>query len=111
MTNTTIANHGRRWQKWPPSAPHEALPSTPTHRMDGQQPPEQVDIILGGVEGVYVPPTLRCCGDASSLEQRSASRVIHTLNPPKNYIRKLGGLSPIHLTRLRGVQGLMWGAN
>ena len=25
------------------------------HRMDGQQPPEQVDIIMGGVEGVYGP--------------------------------------------------------
>jgi hypothetical protein len=30
--------------------------------------------------------------------------------PPKNYIRKLGGLSPIHSTRQRGVQGLMWGS-
>ncbi len=24
-TNTTIADHGRCWQKWPPSDPHEAL--------------------------------------------------------------------------------------
>jgi hypothetical protein len=30
--------------------------------------------------------------------------------PPKKYIRKLGGLSPIHLMRQRGAQGLMWGA-
>ncbi len=29
--------------------------------------------------------------------------------PPQQYIRKLGGLSPIHLMRQRGVQGLMWG--
>ncbi len=54
--------------------------------------------------------TLQCCGDSSSPEQRSALRAINTLNPPKNYIRKLGGLSPIHSTRWGGVQGLMWGA-
>ena len=54
--------------------------------------------------------TLRCCGNSSSPEQRSALRAINTLNPPKEYIRKLGGLSPIHLTRRRGAQGLMWGA-
>jgi hypothetical protein len=33
----------------------------------------------------------------------------HPQSPPK-YIRKLGGLSPIHLTHWRGAQGLMWGA-
>ncbi len=36
-------------------------------------------------------------------------RAINTLNPPKKYIRKLGGLSPIHSTHWRGAQGLMWG--
>jgi hypothetical protein len=30
--------------------------------------------------------------------------------PLKENIRKLGGLSPIHSTRQRGAQGLMWGA-
>ncbi len=54
--------------------------------------------------------TLRCCGDSSSPEQRSALRAINTLNPPKEYIRKLGGLLPIHLMHRRGAQGLMWGA-
>jgi hypothetical protein len=54
--------------------------------------------------------TLRCCGNSSSPKQRSALRAINTLNPPKNYICKLGGLSPIHLTRWHGAQGLMWGA-
>jgi hypothetical protein len=29
--------------------------------------------------------------------------------PPQQYIHKLGELSPIHLTRRRGAQGLMWG--
>ncbi len=31
-------------------------------------------------------------------------------NSPKNYIRLLGGLSPIHLTRRRRAKGLMWRA-
>ena len=37
-------------------------------------------------------------------------RAINTLNPPKEYIHKLRGLSPIHSTRRCGAQGLMWGA-
>jgi hypothetical protein len=55
--------------------------------------------------------TFRCCGDASSPEQRSTLRAIITINPPKKYIRKPGGLSPIHLKRRRGAQGLTWGAS
>jgi hypothetical protein len=54
--------------------------------------------------------TLQYCGDSSLPEQRSALRAINTRNPPKEYIHKLGRLSPIHLTRRRGAQGLMWGA-
>jgi hypothetical protein len=57
-----------------------------------------------------VPKTLRCCGDSSSPKQRSALRSINILDPPKKYIRKLGGLSPIHSTRRRRAPGLMWGA-
>jgi hypothetical protein len=30
--------------------------------------------------------------------------------PPQQYIRKLRGLSAIHLMHWRGAQGLMWGA-
>ncbi len=54
--------------------------------------------------------TLQCCGDSSSLEQRSTLRAIQTLNPPPKYIHKLRGLSSIHSKHWRGVQGLMWGA-
>ncbi len=54
--------------------------------------------------------TLQCCGDSSLPEQRSALRAINTLTPPQNYIRKLGGLLPIHLTCRCRAQGLMWGA-
>ncbi len=54
--------------------------------------------------------TLRCCGDSSSPEQRSTLRAVNTRNPPKEYIRKLGRLSPIHSMHQRRAQGLMWGA-
>ncbi len=55
MTNTTIADHGHRRWKLPPSASHEALRPTLMHQMDGRQPPEQAGIIFGGVDGVYGP--------------------------------------------------------
>jgi hypothetical protein len=35
---------------------------------------------------------------------------MHTLNPPPKYIRKLGGLLPIHSMHWCGAQGLIWGA-
>jgi hypothetical protein len=53
--------------------------------------------------------TLRCCGDSSSPEQRSALRAISTLNLPKKYIHKLGRLSSIYSKHRGGAQGLMWG--
>jgi hypothetical protein len=79
-----MATAGR---KWPPSATHEALHSAPACQMDGQQLPEQADIFFGGVEGVYGPqnaPMLLRCIIAGTKE---LLRVIHTLDPPQNYIR------------------------
>jgi hypothetical protein len=55
LTNTTIAGHDRRRWKWAPSAPHEALRSVLVQCLDRRQPPEQADIILGAVKGVYGP--------------------------------------------------------
>ena len=55
LTNTTIADHDHHRQKWPPSAPHEALRSTLAQCMDRQQPLEQADVIYGAVKGVYGP--------------------------------------------------------
>ncbi len=52
---------------------------------------------------------LLCSGDDELPQHQSVLRAIITLNSPKNYIRLLGGLSPIHLMRWRGAQGLMWG--
>jgi hypothetical protein len=54
-TITTIANQGCRRQKWHSSTPDDALRSMPMHRMNGQQPPKQGDIIFGAFEGVYGP--------------------------------------------------------
>jgi hypothetical protein len=76
----------------------------------GDNPPNERIYFLGLLRVFMALKTLRCCGDSSSPEQKSALRAINTLNPPKEYIRKLGGLLPIHLTHWRGAQGLMWGA-
>ncbi len=64
---------------------------------------------LGGLRVFMALKVLLCSGDDELPKHQSVLRAIHTLNSPKNYIRKLGGLSPIHSTRLRGAQGLMWG--
>jgi hypothetical protein len=53
---------------------------------------------------------LLCSGNDESPQHGSVLRAIHTLNSPKKYLRKLGRLLPIHLTRRRGAQGLMWSA-
>ncbi len=76
----------------------------------GNNPPSKRIHFWGLLRVFMALKTLRCCGNSSSPEQRSALRAINTLNPPKNYIRKLRGLLPIHLTRRHGAQGLMWGA-
>jgi hypothetical protein len=53
---------------------------------------------------------LPCSGNDELPQHWSVLRAINTLNSPKNYIRLLGGLSPIDLMRpQRGAQGLMWG--
>ncbi len=44
--------HGCCQWKWPPSALHEALRSTPTHQMDGPQPSKLADVFWGGIEGL-----------------------------------------------------------
>ena len=77
----------------------------------GDIPPSKRVYFLGLLRVCMALKTLRCCGDSSSPEQRSALRTINTLNPPKKYIRLLGGLSPIHSMCRRGAQGLMWGTS
>ena len=44
-------------RKWPYNAPNEASSPTTAYRWDGQQPPEQGDVLFwgGGGGGVYGP--------------------------------------------------------
>jgi hypothetical protein len=53
---------------------------------------------------------LLCSGNDELSQHQSVLRAINALNSPKKYICLLGGLLPIHSTRQRGAQGLMWGA-
>ncbi len=76
----------------------------------GDNPPSKWIYFWGQLRVFMALKTLRCCGDSSLVEQRSTLRAKNTLNPPKEYIRKLGELSSIHLMHRRGAQGLMWGA-
>ncbi len=88
-------NHGRSQQKCPPSAPHEALRSTQTCRMDGRQPPEQADVIFAAVEGVYGPqntPMLWWCIIAGTKEHFEGCK--HPQPPPKNTSATYGGCHP-----------------
>ncbi len=48
-------NHGHRRQKWPPSAPHEALRSTPMLWMNRLQPPPASGCNFGGGWGCLWP--------------------------------------------------------
>jgi hypothetical protein len=52
-------------------------------------------IILGLLRVCMALKTLRCCGNASSREQKSALSTIHTLNPPpQNTSASLEGCRP-----------------
>jgi hypothetical protein len=61
-------NHGRRRRKCPPNAPHKALRFVSMHQIDGQQSPEQADVILGSLRGCTATAlnALLCSGDDAS---------------------------------------------
>ena len=67
----------------------------------GDNIPSKRICFLWGVIGCMALKTLRCCGGASSPEQRSVLRAINPTTPHKKHIRLLGGLSPIDPTRRR----------
>ena len=85
-------------------------PCAPRQRIEwmGDNPPSLRMYSLGGLRVFMALKVLLCSGDDESPQHRSVLRAINTLNSPKNYIRLLGGLSPIHSPRRRGAQGLMW---
>jgi hypothetical protein len=94
LTNTTIVDHGCRWQIWPPSAPHEAFCSTLTHQMDGRQPPEHADIIFEAVEGVHGPQNTLMLWQCIIAGTKERFRGVHILNPPKTTSAIWGGCCP-----------------
>ncbi len=63
----------------------------------------------GGLWVCMALKALLCSGNDASPQHWSFLRAIHTLNSPKNYIRLLGGLSPVHSMLWGAVLGLMWG--
>ncbi len=91
-TNTTIADHDRRRQKWPPSAPHEALRSAPAHCIDRRQPPEQADMIFGAVKDVYGPQNTPMMWRfiIAGIKERFKGHT-HAQPPPKVTSTSLGG--------------------
>ena len=74
-----------------PLAPH-MRPCTPCHHhcSMGEDPSSKCIFFLR-LRGCMALKLLRCCGDASSPEQRSALRAIHPLTPPKIITTCSGG--------------------
>jgi hypothetical protein len=95
-----------------PQAPH-MRPCAPRRCLEwmGDNPPSLRMYFMGRLRVFMALNALLCSGNDASPQHRSVLRAIHTLNSRKNYIRLFGGLSPIHLTWLRGAQGLMWGTS
>ena len=81
-THNNCHNHGCCRRKWPPNNSNEASSLTMTCQMDGQQPPEQADIIWGEVRGCMALKALLCSRDDALLHYWSVLRAIHLLNPP-----------------------------
>jgi hypothetical protein len=106
-TATTMAAASRNG----PLAPH-MRPCAPRQHVEwmGDNPPSLQMYSLGGLRVLMALKVLLCSGDDESPQHRSVLRAINTLNSLQKYIRLLGGLSPIHSSRWRGAQGLMWGA-
>jgi len=86
------------------------MPYVPLQRvvLIEDDPPSKRICFLWGLIGHMPLKMLRCCGGASSLEQRSVLRGIHPINPTPKHIRLLGGLSPINPTRRRTRLALEW---
>ncbi len=94
-----------------PLAPH-MRPGAPRQciKWMGDNPPSLRMYFFGGWRVFMDLKVLLCSGDDELPQPRSVLGTINALNSPKSYIRLLGGLSPIYLTRRRGAKGLVWGA-
>ena len=90
-TVTTMAGASRNGPLMPQI---KASSHATTCFMDGQWPPKQAVIILGGVRGYTAIKALLCSGDDASPQHRSVLRAIHPLNLQKIICKCSGGLPP-----------------
>ena len=54
-THNNQPDHDRRWWKWAPRVPLKSQSGAPTRRIDRGQPPEQANVLRGGVDRVHAP--------------------------------------------------------
>jgi hypothetical protein len=94
-------HHGRRRQKWPPSA---ILKAKKTATIDGGRCPEQANMLFSGNEPVSSPQNAKMArqdSSPSSLHHRSVLRALDWLIAGEKQICLLGALSPINPTHMR----------
>jgi hypothetical protein len=97
-------HHGRRRQKWPPSATLKAKKTATMRLIDGGRCPGQANMLFSGNEPVSSPrnaPMARRDSSPSSLHHRSVLRALDRLIAGEKQIRLLGALSPINPTHMR----------
>jgi hypothetical protein len=95
--------HGRRRQKWPPSATLKAKKNPTTRLIDGGRCPEQANMFFSGNEPVSSPqnaPMARQDSSPSSLHHRCILRALDRLIAREKQICLLETLSPINPTHM-----------
>ncbi len=96
-------HHGRRRQKWPPSATLKAKKTATTRLIDGGRCPKQANMLFSGNEPVLSPqnaPMARRYSSQSSSHHWSILRALDWLIAREKQICLLGALSPINPTRM-----------
>jgi hypothetical protein len=96
-------HHGRRHQKWPPSATLKAKKNATTRLIDGGRCPKQANMLFSGNELVSSPrnaPMARRDSSPSLLHHRSVLRALDRLIAGEKQICLLGALSPINPTHM-----------
>ena len=102
-------HHGRRRQKWPPSATLKAKNPATARLIDWGRCHEQANMLFSGNEPVSSPqnaPMARQDSSPSLLHHRSVLRALDRLIAGEMHICLLGASSPIDQTRRSGIFGL-----
>jgi hypothetical protein len=97
-------HHGRRRQKWPPSATLKAKKNATMRLIDGGQCPKQANMLFSGNEPVSSPqntPMARQDSSSSSLHHRSILNALDWLIAGEKQIRLLRALSLINPMHMR----------